>query len=358
MKYTQLRDVKHSIVDHLRKMFAMNTTWINDGLEVIELDEGNSPKIEEQFPFEAENYAIVVVAGASTTPDEWAIDNLITDAYQTKWAGIRSISYETMDNTNQFAYGIQFTEDVPIRNISIALKQNKNFAEPIDVCLYGSGSYGLGTTLSSGSIKGFEGNKDITWGTTELTPEYTLIKNTPYFIGLQLAPTRYGSYYLMTDNVLTGTDNSYNILGISGSNGWNFTENVSPVSIIEGPVYRLLGGGLNITFSVLIEAKDLSTVQKISELCFVYLTLLRYGKLQRESLMDNPNQTRIEYNREDNMLGEGIGIVSIEKGAESVRERGNDRIFSVTLSVACYGRWSEEFTLPTIKEIDLDINKF
>lgn len=359
MKYTQSRQIKKYLVAYLQKCFAMYTEWVNSGLEVIDISNDNSPNIHEQYPFDSENYPIVVVGGAGSSQDDWGIDNLINDSYIAKRMGTQAVGYQILDNSNQVVYGVQFNEDFDIRNIDIALMQYKDIEEPLYVYLYSSGSNGPDQILASGSIKGFSKSlSSIIWGATELFPSFTLLKGAPYFVGINLAPTSYGSYYLMTDSALSKTDNSFNILGVSGSTGWTFINGTSVVSTINGPVYKILGGGMEINFSILVESKDLASTQKISELCFMYLNFLRYGKLQRESLMDFPNELRIGYNRDSNMTADGINLVSVDKGAESIRDRGNDRLFSVTLSVACYGRWSESFELPTIKEIDENINNF
>ena len=214
--------------------------------------------------------------------------------------------------------------------------------------------------IASGSISSYNINtpsqvSDLIF--TELIPAITLQADEDYFVKLELTNGNYGSYYLLEDNLPTSRT-AFPRKAVSGSGTWAVTSGSTPMAVVQGATHKFLGGGVNASFSVYIEAKDLATAQKISELTFVYLKLLRHTGLRRAELMDLPTATRTEFIRMSNEARMGLHVVRVDKGSETVRERGNDRLFAIPLSVDCYGMWAESFELPTLLDIDEQITNF
>ena len=127
---------------------------------------------------------------------------------------------------------------------------------------------------------------------------------------------------------------------------------------MQGPTYQRLGGGQNNTIRIFIESKDLATSQKIADLLFVYFHLAKHSNSQRKVKISIPNQTGMDYSFVSSLTDEGIYIIDVNKGIESVRVRGNDRLFSIDLTISCYSSWVEDFALPTIEDIDLGIDSY
>jgi hypothetical protein len=127
---------------------------------------------------------------------------------------------------------------------------------------------------------------------------------------------------------------------------------------VNGPVVKRLGGGLSDNIRIFIEAQDLSTVQKIADLCYLYLHLARHANPVRREKLSTPNTTSTDYDFVSNLTDEMIYIISVDKGPETTRIRGNDRIFSIELYVECYTSWNEDFALPELKDIETDVSSF
>ena len=361
MKYLQSRDVKHYLVNYLQNVFKMSSNWVNTGQEVVELSGDNSPKVYEQYPFENENYPIIAMIGGNSRQDDWGVDSLVRTAYLTEVIGARARTYSTLDSSSVYCFGVNIADSsLEVRNIGVALKAVTAYMdEDITLSVYSSGSAGPQNVLASGSIDGKTlSSTNIEWGYAAVTPTLTLTKGTSYFVVLDAPSGTYGDYYLIRDNSISTLSSPFLVFGTSGSTGWTFDTDSTPLAVIQGPAHRQVGGGIFVDISILVEAKDLATTQKLAELTFVHLNTLRYSNLKRESMMTYKNETRSELDRASDLTTAGINIISVDKGSESVRERGNDRIFGITLNVSCYGRWSEEFRLSTLEDIAVTINNY
>jgi len=359
MQFTQNRNIKQRLVKYLREIYKLNNEWLNEDLEVITLTEGNSPVIYEHYPWDNENYPIVAIGGTGGTQDDWAIDSYLQNIWRKQYIGSLPRDYIELSPTTVVAFGVKVSQyDFKIRTINVALKQASDCNYDINVSLMTSSESSPSSVVSSGSISAEDITTNLTWGITELVPEYTLAKDTEYFVKLNLTDGSYGTYYLMMDNAPDALRTPFSCLATSGSLGWVTTLGITPLALLQGPVHQQLGGGIHANYSLYIEAKDLASTQKIAELTFVYLNLLRHANVQREIKMNYPNTTRMEFDRMSNLDDLGITIININKSNESVRERGNDRLFSITLDVSCYGRWLETFEMPTLQRIEEIIENY
>ena len=88
--------------------------------------------------------------------------------------------------------------------------------------------------------------------------------------------------------------------------------------------------------------------------------MAKHSNPQRKEKMGvNANETGMNYDFVSDLTDEGIYIIDVDKGAESVRVRGNDRLFSVDLSLSVYSNWVEDFILPVLDDINIDdINSY
>ena len=91
---------------------------------------------------------------------------------------------------------------------------------------------------------------------------------------------------------------------------------------------------------------------------YVYLHLVKHANPGRKAKTDNPNQTGMLYDFVGNLTDNGIYIKSVNKGAESVRNRGNDRIWSIDVTVEVYSHWTEDFNLSELEDIDVDVDTY
>lgn len=358
MKYLQNRNIKQRIVKYLRDVFKVYSNWLNQDLEVIELTNDNAPMVHEQYPWDSENYCIVVVGGAGSDPDAWALNSFVDNTLETFYVGKEPNSYGLLTNDISVAFGVKPTDNFPIRNIGVYVKPNGNVDYDIALNLVSSSSGSPGNIIASGSIASSLASSDCKWLYSELSPTITLTKDVEYFVQLSLTNGSYGSYYLIEDNSPDLTVTPFVRKAVSGSTGWNVTSGSVPLGLVQGPIHRILGGGITTRFNIFIEAKDLATVQKISELVFLYLHVARHANMRLEKQLAFINSTRTEFKQIGDLANSGIHVVDLTKGSESVRERGNDRIFSLSLALTCYSNWAEAYGGSTLEEIDTTFENY
>jgi len=363
MLYKQPRNIKQTFTDIFNKLFSLNNTWLNTGVEVITLNDDtntsdNSPNAFEQYPWNNEKYPLIVLFSEGVTDDHWAIDSRIGYYTDTLRIGQTPRTYLTL-NTTPIAFGVR-SNDVAftIRSVEIAAQNKGPFEENITVKVWnsvsGSSGYVPNTVIASGSIKGTS-SINMQWLPTSINPLTTLTANSNYFVSVQAE----GSYYLMLDTLVDNTITPFISYTTSGSAGWSVPNTTKTVyAKVNGPVFHRMGGGLGSRLRIFVEAKDLPTTQKITDLLFVYLHLLKHSNPERKSKMTSPNETGMTFDFSSNLTDEGIYIVDVNKGSETVRNRGNDRLFSIDLTVSCYSNWTEDFELSTIEDIGLDVNEF
>jgi hypothetical protein len=130
------------------------------------------------------------------------------------------------------------------------------------------------------------------------------------------------------------------------------------LAVAQGPVYKRLGGGIQVNLSLRVEAKDIWTMHSIEDIIFMYLTMLKHANLKRKEAITYPPTLNVELEGISNLTETGIRIINISKGNENVRERGNDRIFSISFAIELYSIWSEDFEGDTIKKVSPDIEEF
>jgi len=354
MRYKQPRDIKKSFANAINKVFTLNQKWFNEDVEVITLSGDNSPEAFEQYPWDKEDYPIAVVFSEGLTDDHWAIDSRIGNYWITLKLGTTPKTYTTLSGT-PIAFGVT-SGDLPLnlRSVDLALTYKGPYEDDILVKLWSSSGGIPDQVLASGSISGKESTQ-MKWYSTSLTPNnYTLQKNTNYFISAQTV-NEYESYYLMIDNNINSSITPWARYTTSGSTGWSTPdETQSVLARVNGPVYRRLGGGFNTSIRIFIESKDLATTQKITDLLYVYFHLLKHSNPYRKDKLTTPNETATQYDFVSDLSDEGIYIIDVNKGPETVRNRGNDRLFSVDLTIACYGNWVEDFGLPSLEDINID----
>ena len=358
LRYRQPRDIKKVFTDLVNKIFALNKEWANDKVEVISLSGDNSPKAYEQFPWDNENYPIVVLFSQGGNADLWGIDSFIANSRQSLVAGSLERTFVTLSD-------IPTATEIRLENGSMTLKSARiriqNFGlyeENITLKLWSSISDIPDAPIASGSILGRD-TRGIEWLSAQMLPAISLTNDTNYFLSAQtdtIVDTPSGSYYWFIDNDVNTKITPNSRMGISGSASWDMTADSSPIAEVFGPSVKRLGGGIQSTIRMFIEAKDLSTVQKISELIFVYLHLARHSNAARRAKLTNPNVTSMDFDFVSDLSDEGIYIIDVNRGAETVRVRGNDRLFSTDLSITCYSHWTEDFVLPALESLDFNFS--
>jgi len=123
MKYLQTKDIIHYFVESLRKVFATNISWVNENQEVVEITEGNVPKVYDHQPREPEDYPIVVIEGNGGPLDHWSLNDHVDNVWRIERLGITPNAYETLGSGYMQAFGVKISdEDIKLRNIGIAVK--------------------------------------------------------------------------------------------------------------------------------------------------------------------------------------------------------------------------------------------
>jgi len=358
LRYRQSRDIKKVFTSVVNKIFALNSEWANDGVEVVSVSGDNSPKAYEQFPWNNEKYPIVVLFSQGSNSDMWAIDSFISNHTQSLTAGSTPSSWVQLSST-PVATGFRLEQGAMTLKSSNILVQNIGpYEEDILLNIWDESSGMPSTILTGGTIRGKK-TSGIEWVHAQIAPEITLAQNTNYFLSAetaQISGSPLGSYYWFTDNNVDTQITPYSWQGIKSTSSWTMTSSISPIAQLFGPSVKRLGGGAQTSIRMFIEAKDLSTVQKISELLFVYLHLARHSNANRSAKLSNPNITATDFDFVSDLSDEGIYIVDISKGAETVRVRGNDRLFSTDLTLTCYSHWTEDFVFPVLESLDFDFS--
>lgn len=355
MRYQQPRGIKNNFTNFINKIFTLNTRWQNTNVEIVALSGENSPKAFEQYPWNKEKYPLVVLFAEGTTDDHWAIDSRIGNYWDTLNIGSMPRDTIALSNISMVAFGIKTeTYDMPLRSVDLALQYTGPYENDIIVKLWSASSGEPGTPLASGSITGKEFNIDK-WTPVSLHPIINLIKDTDYFVSVHTSGSLGSSYNLMVDSNPDTAITSFIQLSTGTTGSWVSVSNKTVFAQVNGPVYHRVGGGLNNTIRVFVESKDLATTQKIADLLFIYFHLAKHSNPRRKEKMGtSANETGMNYDFVSDLTDEGIYIIDVDKGAESVRIRGNDRLFSVDLSLSVYSNWVEDFTLPVLEDINID----
>lgn len=359
LEYRQPRDIKRTFTEFVNKIFHLNSSWLNTDVEVISLSNDNSPDAFEQYPWDSEHYPLVVCLSDSVADDHWAIDSRIGNFWETLQIGSVARDYVQL-SANPVAFGV-YAADTPLqlRQVKLPLHYLGPYEETVGLTLWSSGSSGPSVKLASGSINPGQ-NTRYKWysaGMYDLGGNAVVLEaNTNYFVSVKASS---GSYALMIDNNPSTTITPFvRFLQFNGT-FWVTDTTKTAYALVNGPIFQRLGGGLESHIRLYVESKDLATTQKIAELLFVYLHLQKHSNVRRKEKHQLPaNQTGMEYSFVGNLTRSGIYIIDVDKGGESVRNRGNDRLFSIELLVRCYSSWTEDFILPELRDIDTDINGY
>lgn len=358
MRYQQPRSIKQSFTNFVNKIFSLNTDWENEDVEVIALASQDITAYE-QYPWNKEKYPLIVLFAEGTSDDHWAIDSRIGHYWETLKIGSRSSGTIKLSNDSMTVFGIKAEKyPMPLRSIDLALQYIGPYENDVIVQLWSESGGEPDTPLASGSISG-KRFRTVEWAPTSLYPIITLVKDTNYFVSVHTEGSVGSSYNLMLDNNPDSTITPF-IQFLTGTPGnWHLIEGKTAFARVNGPVHYRVGGGLDSTIRVFVESKDLSTTQKIADLLFVYFHLAKHSNPQRKAKMgSSANETGMNYDFVSDLTDEGTYIIDVDKGAESVRIRGNDRLFSVDLSLSVYSNWIEDFILPVLEDIDLDIESY
>jgi len=355
MQYKQSRSIKQNFTDFINKIFTLNKVWQNTAVEVMSLSGDNSPLAFEQYPWNKEKYPLIVLFAESTSDDHWAIDSRIGHYWDILKIGSKPRDAITLSNTSMAAFGVKTEKyDMPLRSVDLALQYIGPYENDIIIQLWDKSGEEPGTVLATGSISGKEFST-MEWASTSLQPIITLVKDTDYFISVHTSGSLGNSYNLMIDNNPDTTITPFIQLSTGTVGNWTSVSNKTIFARVNGPVYYRVGGGLESTIRIFIESKDLATTQKITDLLFVYFHLAKHSNPQRKEKMGtSANETGMNYDFVSDLTDEGIYIIDVDKGAESARVRGNDRLFSIDLSLSVYSNWVEDFILPVLENINTD----
>jgi len=359
MRYQQPRSIKQNFTNFVNKVFTLNEKWQNTDVEIITLSGNNSPEAFEQYPWDNEKYPLVVLFAEGSSDDHWAIDSRIGHYWHTLKIGSRPNDFIALSNTSMATFGVKTEKyDMPLRSVDLALQYVGPYENDIIVRLWSASGGEPGTILASGNISGKEFSI-MEWMSTSLYPIVTLVKDTDYFVSVHTSGFVGNSYNLMLDNNPDSEITPFIQLSTGTVGNWASVTDKTCFARVNGPVYHRVGGGLESTIRVFVESKDLTTTQKIADLLFVYFHLAKHSNPRRkEKIGTNVNETGMDYDFASDLTNEGIYIIDVDKGAEAIRVRGNDRLFSIDLSLSVYSNWVEDFRLPLLEDIDLDIQGY
>lgn len=356
MKYLQEKIIIDYFVKTFRKVFAQNTVWTNEDNEVVELVEGNIPQIYDHLPRESEDYPFIAIEGGGESVDIWGINDKVDNVWVSEKFGDSPKSYAVLGNGYSQAFGIILSEDLKLRDIGLALRYTSRLNEDINIYLSLASGFTPGTTVASGTIDAFE-DKDFVWKWCELNPQTVLFKNQLYYVTCETDSNCI--YYVAKDTNPDLNITPYPYYAYKyGSGSWNVSSSSTLFAVVQGPVYIRLGGGVRSNLSFRVEAKDIHTMRSVKSIVFMYLNALKHADLKRHEAITYPPTLNMDFDMASDTTNLGIKILNISESAENVRERGNDRIFSIILTVETYGVWQEDWQKDTLKDVDIQTQSF
>jgi len=337
----------------LRRLFKYNNEWTNKDIEIIQVSSGSSLSIFEQFFYEEEKYPVISIGTSGGNYSQNGFNDLWRVVDDDKIIlGNRSLTREVISDVNELY--ILLPSDVTgetIRGIDINLAWTGNDVggDDINVNIYRDFTTSP-VLLGSGSL---QGNTK-----TELSTYFCGFSNNIFLDGedfaitLNTQPT--SSYYVCIDN----SEGNY----IYNQNGISIYKSGSIAGNLYLPAFVRFGGIFQSTLNFKVQAKN-STAQvyNLIELMSMYYTLAKHGQISRTSTAING----MKWSDSDvslissELTEKGIYVKAIKQGGLETRRRGEkDIIFGMTLSIDFVTEWFEDYTIDTLKNIEIEANSF
>jgi hypothetical protein len=354
MEYRLQKYVVKEVVEYIRRIFKYATSWTNEGIEVVEIEDGETnPLAFEQFFEENERYPIITVNAVGSNLSHSSLNNLIDIADKDSVVlGEDALSCVPISATLQCNVSLPTSlANETFRGLFVTLASDLTGVpgEDIDVRLYSD----FTTTpilVSSGSITGNEVGSFESYF-CEMSPSVVL-SGSDYW--LQFTTCSGSVYNIAIDPQAIGTYQS-------GASGSLTTSSGSIVGELLMPAVAILGTMSEGTVLIKASSKNTSaTAFNLSELIGQYLELGKVALFTRASgAVNNTKAFILSANNLPTLSSKGIHIKTIRIGNVENRPRGaNDRIFSISLTLDYMSEWNQEYPTDILKSITEDIDYF
>lgn len=340
----------------LRRVFSYNSTWSNKDIEIIQLSSGSSTSIFEQYFNEEEKYPVISIGTSGGTYGQSSFSDLWKMVDDDKFPlGNRGLNTLVISDTKELQVIIPSAsiKEETLRGIDISLAWTGEGTggDDIQVNVYKDFS----TTpilIGSSSIKGNTDNNLNTYF-CEFNENISLVNQNNIAITLKV-PSTGSSYHIMMDT--TNGSYFYNDNSLITSGTGNIVGN------LYFPAFVRMGGNFQSTLNFKVQAKNnTAIVYSLTELMAMYFTLAKHGQISRSSTSTNG----IRWSDSDisivssELTEKGIFVKSIKQSGLEVRRRGEkDIVFGMTLSIDFFTEWFEDYSLDTIKNIEVISNSF
>ncbi len=354
MQYRLQKYAVKEIVEYIRRIFRYETSWTNEGIEIVEIEDGETnPLAFEQFFEENERYPIITVNAVGSNLSHNAINNLIDIADRDSQAlGDTALTCVPISATLQCNTSLPTSiANETLRGLFVTLASDLTGVpgENIDVKLY-SDFTTTPTLVSSGSITGNEVSTYTSYY-CELSPAIVL-SGSDYW--LQFTTTNGSVYNIAID---TDADGLYQ----TGASGSLTTASGSVVGEVLMPAVAVIGTMNEGTVLIKASSKNTSaTAFNLSELIGQYIELGKVALFTRAS--GSVNNTKAFILSESNLptlASKGIHVKNVRIGNVENRPRGiNDKVFSISLTVDYMAEWNQEYPADILQSITEDVRYY
>jgi len=337
-------------VEYIRRVFTYHDSFTNEGATgVINLGLDNKGIAFDHYFREFEQYPVITVSGQGGPMDDAGIGGVKDEERYEQVIGssvgvTRSATIGTsleLSAATAFVSEAEFT----LRTVETFMK-GRGPAGSVTVSLYeGDTVLGPVQLVASGSITGFTSSKYVT-KSCELYPNPDLEKEAYYWLSYS---TDSESEYALGVNSSVPRLRAYR----SGSQDWTVVSG-SIASVIQGAPHVVIGG--TSTFGLLFNCVDRTATKsrRLAELVAIFLKLARRGNIDRQ-ISDN---VKIDWGALSNMTKKGLAVESVTFGGEQIQERGDEIIYTNSVTVTVRGEWGVAFERALLEELDIDTESY
>lgn len=343
---------------YIHRALQYQASWVNNGVEIVELPEGEKDIVFNRFLFETEKYPCIIMAAGSAEPQAIGIGDYIESTSPIK------VQWTTAEDSKGLQWGsdiagvetrINTGELTKVASLDFSFYRPPGLGvDPVRVFVElsweESGPFNGGPTLASGTgtIYPHSSPQDIN---IPLNTEIVIDPERQYTVRISIEESlSSSSCYLLHSS---GTGSYGEGAGSSTIPGKVLFQGVAAKNV-RGISQKILGGYNNIPLSATVVAKDVDTSRKIADVVFLYFAALKQADLLRGSTtgLNLELVTSSEFSRA------GIYVVQNPRIDSSERKRSQENLYLTTVTVSLLCPWRIGFLLPLLRELDVDISSY
>jgi hypothetical protein len=336
-------------VQYLQNVFLAQTSWGNVDRPSVSFKGDASPDIFEEFAKEPEKYPCILVGNRGSVPSAAAIDGYISqEAYSQTWGDYPTF-VTTIGDGAKVAIKATPTATATWHTVKSTLKWDSGNDYVVVSVLSGS-NLATATTITSGSIKPFDGT-DVVTKMASFTSATAVNKGAN--VWLTFGTDGAGTYRLCGDaSKLSGSAGAAQYVRAtqsSGSSAWQVTSGSTYCCAVSDRTYDRRGGTRETSIEVAVLAKDQVAADQLADLCCVYIDLARQSRLTRLSDLGISNSLLVDHIGE--FLKTGVAVMKATKGNTTTTKRGQDNLYKIPVTVTLFSTWYEDFAQDYLEDV-------